>query len=335
MRLEKASHISNIISAICQAIAAVAAIVAAYTGLVLLHSQPTPTPQQPAVAEMSHRTAFILFVCSLAVIVLIPAIQWFNLRRKAKRLAEAQNQIEDRPRENAALNNQLRAQGKEVSELQQRLTAERERVKKAQVKTEEAQKYSSEKVLDIERLNSQLNELQKELISVRSDLIEAKGKAEANSQAFHDQSTEVNRLQGELAKYQQPEIVPVGYNKLPTLGVLGFEMANDGEPAYDLTIPPVRLRNAVVTFEADCPRLTKDGSLFWRVLIQSETGTVYTGNNLMNEMQRQGTGEMDVAIHYRDRANSYITICRFEVNVLASRTGGISIRKISQKPGII
>jgi hypothetical protein len=58
---------------------------------------------------------------------------------------------------------------------------------------------------------------------------------------------------------------------------------------------------------------------------------VLTGNELRDEMLRQGVGEMDVAIHYRDRDRWYATVCKFEAN--AHVKSGITIRKAYQ--GII
>ncbi len=130
----------------------------------------------------------------------------------------------------------------------------------------------------------------------------------------------------------RPYVVPVKYTRLPNLPVLGLETANDGEStAYQVTIPDVKMGTSTINFQADCPRLTKDDEhVYWRVLIQVDTGSVTTGNDLAREMTRQGVGQVEVAINYDDRDHRYATIFELQRNVLASDTGGISIGPMRQ-----
>jgi hypothetical protein len=129
-----------------------------------------------------------------------------------------------------------------------------------------------------------------------------------------------------------PYVVPVKYTRLPNLPVLGLETANDGEStAYQVTIPDVKTGTSTISFQADCPRLTKnDEHVYWRVLIQVDTGSVTTGNDLAREMTRQGVEQVEVVINYEDRDHHYATIFELKRNVLAGDTGGISIGAMRQ-----
>ena len=98
---------------------------------------------------------------------------------------------------------------------------------------------------------------------------------------------------------------------------------NDGETAYDISIPDVDLGTSVVTFEGRCPRMGNRSSTEWRVLIKHDTGGFSTGNFLREEMQRQGIGEIDV-LHYRDGNGLwYVSHCRIELK--ASVRSGIAV----------
>jgi len=122
----------------------------------------------------------------------------------------------------------------------------------------------------------------------------------------------------------RPKIVAIGYQHLISVGALGLDTVNDGETAYDISIPDVKLGTSVVTFEGTCPRMANRSNTEWRVLIKHDTGGFSTGNFLREEMQRQGIGEIDVPIHYRDGNGLwYISHCRIELKV--SARSGIAV----------
>jgi hypothetical protein len=128
----------------------------------------------------------------------------------------------------------------------------------------------------------------------------------------------------------RPKIVAVGYCYLISVQALGLDTANDGEPAYDISIPDVKLGTSVVTFGGKCPRMENRSSTEWRVLIKHDTGGFSTGNSLREEMQRQGIGEITVPIRYRDGNGLwYVSHCRIELK--ASARGGIAVHNDIQE----
>lgn len=150
--------------------------------------------------------------------------------------------------------------------------------------------------------------------------------------SIEEKDKELSRLKSPELPELRPNIVPVRYAKLPDLPVLGLETANDGEVAYELSVPSVKLGTSVVVFDGYCPRLTKtDEHLFWRVFVMTDTRSTTTGNGLRNEMVRQGIGEMVVPIQYKDGDNRwYATKCRLELDV-SVRGSGIAVHNDGQE----
>lgn len=128
----------------------------------------------------------------------------------------------------------------------------------------------------------------------------------------------------------RPKIIAVSYTRLASVPVLGFEIANDGEPAYEVSIPDVKMGTSVVTFEGNCPRMANRSTTEWRVLIKHDTGGFSTGNSLREEMLKQGLHEIAVPIRYKDGNNLwYVSHCRIEVNV--SVRNGLAVHTDSQE----
>jgi hypothetical protein len=128
----------------------------------------------------------------------------------------------------------------------------------------------------------------------------------------------------------RPRIVAVSYSRIASVPALGFVVANDGEPAYEVSIANVQLGTSVVTFEGICPRMDNRSSTEWRVLIKHDHGGFSTGNSLRDEMRRQGVGEIAVPIRYKDGNGLwYVSHCRIELN--ASVINGITVRNDGQE----
>jgi hypothetical protein len=128
----------------------------------------------------------------------------------------------------------------------------------------------------------------------------------------------------------RPRIVAVSYSRIAAVPALGFIVANDGEPAYEVSISDVQVGTSVVVFEGVCPRMDNRSSTEWRVLIKHDHGGFSTGNSLRDEMVRQGVGEIAVPIRYKDgNGLRYVSHCRIELN--ASATNGITVRNDGQE----
>lgn len=129
----------------------------------------------------------------------------------------------------------------------------------------------------------------------------------------------------------RPRIVAVSYSRIASIPVLGLVTANDGEPAYKVSIPPVKVGSSIVTFGAGtCPRIGARTSTEWRVLIKQETGGMSTGNDLRNEMQRQSVAEIHVPVGYEDGDGlRYISHCWIELD--SSQRGGLTVRTDRQE----
>jgi hypothetical protein len=128
----------------------------------------------------------------------------------------------------------------------------------------------------------------------------------------------------------RPRIVAVSYSRIAAVPALGFIVANDGEPAYEVSISDVQVGTSVVVFEGVCPRMDNRSSTEWRVLIKHDHGGFSTGNSLRDEMRRQGVGEIAVPIRYKDGNGLwYVSHCRIELN--ASVINGITVRNDGQE----
>lgn len=125
----------------------------------------------------------------------------------------------------------------------------------------------------------------------------------------------------------RPRIIAVRYGRSGSLQAQGLEIVHEGEPAYEVSIPDVKLGTSVVSFEGRIPMMHGRSSAEWRVVITHDHGGVSTGNSLRDEMRRQGIGEIAVPIQYQDgKSLRYISHCRIELDAtvpsgLAVHTG--------------
>jgi hypothetical protein len=111
---------------------------------------------------------------------------------------------------------------------------------------------------------------------------------------------------------------------------MGLIVANDGEPAYEVSIPDVQLGTSVVIFKGVCPRMEKRSNTEWRVLIKHDHGGVSSGNFLQREMLGQGVGDIAVPVRYKDGDGLwYVSHCRIELN--ASVSGGLAVHTDGQE----
>jgi hypothetical protein len=129
----------------------------------------------------------------------------------------------------------------------------------------------------------------------------------------------------------RPKVVPVRFIKPPTQTFAGLMIANDGEPAYDVSISPVQIGTSTLEIEGGYPRLIKnEGEQYCRVWIRKENRGVATGNDLLSEFVSQGLTEISLIIRYKDGDNRwYVTECKLERDVLTSN--GIAVKYVSQK----
>jgi hypothetical protein len=163
----------------------------------------------------------------------------------------------------------------------------------------------------------------------------------ARLQPFQDEVASLKRLvetkDKEIATLKSPElpalrprVVPVGYGKPQGRVWAGLLIANDGEPAYDISIPPVKLGTSLIEIEPEIHRLTKeDGQKFCKVWIRQEHRGTTTGNDLMTEMINQSISDVRVSIFYNDDEHRYVTAFRIMRDVSA-RGLGISVKDYHQ-----
>jgi hypothetical protein len=130
----------------------------------------------------------------------------------------------------------------------------------------------------------------------------------------------------------RPKVVPVSFAPDVKLSpLLGLFIANDGEPAYDVSIPDASLGKAKIKFKTAISRLAKaDGNKFCEVWIEKDVNFSVGGGTLFEEMRTREIDEVDFVIRYKDNENHwYVTTCKLERNV--SVGGGIVVRYIGQE----
>jgi hypothetical protein len=130
---------------------------------------------------------------------------------------------------------------------------------------------------------------------------------------------------------QRPKIRALRYGSEPPHGRSGLVITNDGEIAYDISIPDVRFGAFILKIECDMPRLTpSDGDKLCQAWIEKSPDTHSTGNNLFDEMVCQHIDDVEIPIYYKDEDNRwYKTRCKVERNVKTS--GGLDVRYIAQE----
>lgn len=128
----------------------------------------------------------------------------------------------------------------------------------------------------------------------------------------------------------RPKIVPVRYGKLPSQTFSGLIIANDGEPAYEVSIPPVHVGSSILEVEGRRARLTKDdGEIYCKVWIRRDDRSTTTGNDLLAEMIFEKLTDISVQINYKDNDNRrYATECKLNRDV--SVKGGIEVQFVGQ-----
>ena len=138
---------------------------------------------------------------------------------------------------------------------------------------------------------------------------------------------EFGRVEGTV-----PRIVPVRYEKSSQAGAShGLVIANDGEPAYDISICDVSFFSLILSFSCDLSRLVKaDGESFCEAWIKRGPHDSIDGSVLMGKMIEANLESLDFAIRYKDGVGQwYETKCRLERDVLES--SGIKARMIEQQ----
>jgi hypothetical protein len=108
----------------------------------------------------------------------------------------------------------------------------------------------------------------------------------------------------------RPIIVPKRYGDgvvKDDMGYIGLAVVNDGEPAYDLTISNVSIRDgAKLEFHrGHTERLTKsDGETFYPAFVATKLGGTF-GSGLFDFMREQGIQKLTVPVRYRDFGNNW------------------------------
>lgn len=126
-----------------------------------------------------------------------------------------------------------------------------------------------------------------------------------------------------------PKIRPVSYDRENEKSfAVGLIIANDGEPAYDISIPDVQINQFRIKFVPHFTRLSKeDGSKLCEVSIQNPGGTLFTGEALFDVMRSQNVSNVLLQIRFNDSDSyRYVVTCKLELE--AVMVGGSGILRI-------
>lgn len=128
-----------------------------------------------------------------------------------------------------------------------------------------------------------------------------------------------------------PKIRALRYGKEPPRGAAGLVITNDGEPAYDVYIPEIRIGTSLLRINCEIARLThSDGDKLCEAWIQTSPNSSALGSGLRDEMVKQNISSIDIPIQYKDDENRrYRTLCKLERNVRA--LGGLAVRYVRQE----
>jgi len=129
-----------------------------------------------------------------------------------------------------------------------------------------------------------------------------------------------------------PKVRPASYGvKTEKMTGPGLVIANDGEPAYDISIPDIEVGRFKVQINPGLTRLSKeDGKHFCEVCIWNPKGTLLPGDALLNVMHSEDVGGIPFVIRFADSdGKRYVTICRLELE--ASMTGGINNLRVAAR----
>ena len=130
----------------------------------------------------------------------------------------------------------------------------------------------------------------------------------------------------------RPRVIAVQYGSRQSDKRSGLFLVNEGEPAYDISVPSVQFGSAKLVFHAsDIPRLVKsDGEQLCEASIEQSPGHSLLGNGLFSEMIAQHITEIEIPIRYKDGDNIYyVTTCKIERDVTAK--GGLAVRYVHQR----
>jgi pyrimidine deaminase RibD-like protein len=158
---------------------------------------------------------------------------------------------------------------------------------------------------------------------------------ETNSYSdIHANWQQVQRLVIESQKLPAkcPKIRPVSYGRESgNNSKAGLIIVNDGEPAYDISIPDIQLGEFRIQATPQFTRLTKeDGAKFCEVSIENRKGTIYPGEALLELMRLRNFGNVRFPIRFRDSdGNWHVTTCRLDIE--ARMIGGISSLQIAAR----
>jgi hypothetical protein len=129
---------------------------------------------------------------------------------------------------------------------------------------------------------------------------------------------------------QRPKIRALSYGLIPAKGFHGLVICNDGEPAYDVSIPQIQVGTAMLNIDCDVPRLAHNtGDVPCQAWIEESSNNFVAGNSLFEAMRKQDIAEIEVPIHYRDEGNRwYRTLSKLERTV--KTRGGLFVRYVDQ-----
>jgi len=153
---------------------------------------------------------------------------------------------------------------------------------------------------------------------------------EYSTNPAHEESV-ARREEPPLMDKRTPKIRALRYGKEPPRGAACLVITNDGEPAYDVSIPDIAVGKSLLKIGCDIARLThSDGDKLCEAWIVKSPHESALGESLRAEMVAQGIANIDIPIHYKDDENRwYRTLYKLERNVEAS--GGLVLRYIRQE----
>ena len=136
----------------------------------------------------------------------------------------------------------------------------------------------------------------------------------------------------------RPKVRPVSYDRLnEEKSEVGLIIVNDGEPAYDISIPDIQLNQFRIQITPHFTRLGKEeGPKFCAASIQNPNAMFLPGEALLDVMRSQNSGDIAFPIRFRDSDGDwYVTTCKLELEAtMVGGTGSLRIaaRFVRQEP---
>lgn len=131
----------------------------------------------------------------------------------------------------------------------------------------------------------------------------------------------------------RPKVVPADFGpEVPNSALFGLWIVNDGEPAYDITIPEFPFGRSKIYVKTAIPRLGSGERKFCEMWIAKSKNFSVGIGSLYEEMGKLEVDEIGFEIHYKDNSTPprwYTTKSKLERD-LAAR-GGIAARLIELK----